>query len=111
MPEVPMPPRDWLKKHSASSQGAAGNGWQVGWGAGYLAGLQAATEGEPTFDKVRAPAAAAKLYVLAVLDEMGQAVAAARAKYVPDLSGEEPFKLLLATEEWLRQSEGRRTDA
>ncbi len=47
-PSPPMPPREWLDKHSAPSKGAAGNGWQVGWQAGYLAGLQAARGAEPS---------------------------------------------------------------
>ena len=111
MPEVPMPPRDWLNKFEAPSKGSAGMGWQVGWEAGYLAGLKAAAEGEPDFDKVRCPAAAAKLYVLAALDEVTQAVAAARAKYVADLSGDEPFRLLVASERYLRRGKESRTDA
>lgn len=111
MPEAPFPPREWLDKFTAPSKGSAGMGWQVGWEAGYLAGLKAAAEGEPDFDKVRAPAAVAKLYVLAVLNEMAITLATARAKYVTDLSGDEPFKLLLASEKYLRRVEEPRTDA
>jgi len=101
-PDPPMPPRDWLGEHTAPSKGSAGRGWQTGWRAGYLAGLQAAAAGEPAFDKVRSPAAVAKLYVLAVAEEMAVAVAAAKAKYVADLSGDAPFSLLIASEKYLR---------
>jgi hypothetical protein len=55
------------------------------------------------FDPVRAPAAVAKLYVLAVLEEFQQALITTRRKYVNDLSGEHPFRLLLKAEEYARK--------
>lgn len=42
MTDAPMPPQDWLKKHTdVSDRAAAGAGWQQGWLAG-----QAATRGQ-----------------------------------------------------------------
>jgi hypothetical protein len=56
------------------------------------------------YDPVRVPAAVAKLYVLAVLDEVQQALVKVRAKYVADLSGEDPCRLLLKAEEYARRA-------
>ena len=54
-PAAPMPPRDWLRKHTAPSQGSAGHGWQVGWQAGY----QAAMADEGPVDAIHAALIAA----------------------------------------------------
>lgn len=60
-------------------------------------------------DPVRGPAAVAKLYVLAALDEADAAlrvaqatIEAARRKYVADLSGDRPFAMLIAIERYER---------
>jgi hypothetical protein len=44
----------------------------------------------------------AKLYVLAAVEEMTVTLAAVRARYVADLSGDAPFSLLIAGEKYLR---------
>lgn len=101
-PRVPLPPAEFLASLTdVSDRAAAGYGWQ----AGYLAGLQAAGA-TPGFDPVKAPAAIAKLYVLAALDEVALALATTRAKLTADLSGEEPFKLLIAAEEHVQRRAG-----
>lgn len=61
-PDTPTPPRDWLDQHTAPSKGSAGNGWQVGWRAGYLSGLHAAAApSEPAGSLPPAPTAATGL--------------------------------------------------
>lgn len=61
------------------------------------------------YDPVRGPAAAAKLYVLAALDEAETALRVAQAaidatrrKYIADLSGDRPFAMLIAVERYER---------
>lgn len=94
---IPMPPREFLEGLTdPSDRAAAGYGWQAGYAAAVAAGVT------PGFEPVKAPAAVAKLYVLAALHEVTTALGAARAKYAADLSGEKPFKLLIAMEEHLQ---------
>lgn len=58
-PAAPMPPRDWLRKHTAPSQGSAGHGWQTGWQAGYeVAFAVAATKLRRMYREPEQPASA-----------------------------------------------------
>jgi hypothetical protein len=60
------------------------------------------------FDAVKAPAAVAKVYVIAALNEVEIALKTTLAKYKGDLSGDQPFALLLAAEKVLaKRTEGK----
>lgn len=94
-PRLPDPPAEFLATLTdVSDRAAAGYGWQHG----YLAGLAAASTPDAAlpFDPVRAPAAVAKVYALAVVDEVRNALAQIERNLDADLSGPHPFRQLLA---------------